>query len=152
MAITPLLDTSLRLTDAVYRGVASSGGGGSVSSSEIGVAGEAIVPGNVVYLKTADGYWYKAKADAEATSGPVEMGIAVSLAGGAGLPVTVFRRGLVSVAGWGLTLGVCYVSETVAGGVQSSATTTAGHVGRIVGWARSTIVMYVDPSPDWVVQ
>ena len=105
-----------------------------------------------MFRDVATGEWAHALASTEAYSGPVEIGIAVTPTTGAGQSFTIFRRGLMTVSGWGLTPGVCYVSETLSGGVQTTATTTAGHVGRIVGWARDTETMYVEPSPDWVVQ
>ena len=154
MTIIALLDSTSRLTDAVYRGTAPSSGGstGSVSASEPGTSGEVFSAGAVLYRNATDGFWYNAKADAEATSGPVEIGVPLTPALGAGVVVTIFRRGLLSLAGWGLTPGLVYVSETVAGGTQAVATVVLGHVGRVVGWARTATSMYVDPSPDWTVQ
>lgn len=112
------------------------------------VAGETLTAGNVVYLYT-DGKWYKAKADAVATSGPVELGIVpASITSGA--TGTVLIDGVVQIAGWSLsTGGFYYIDDGTSGGLTAIVPSTTGHQVRGVGHALAATILHFHPSLDW---
>lgn len=88
-----------------------------------GTAGETVAAGNVVYLKVADGYWWKADASSAATAEGVELGVAQ----GAGTAAASITGGVLKFGrdqkNTGLTNGQKqYLSDT-AGGISTSAGT-----------------------------
>jgi hypothetical protein len=113
------------------------------------IAGAALAAGDVVYLKSADGKWYDAKADAAATSGPVLIGICPA-AISSGSTGTILIDGVMEKTGWGLTAGSAYyVSPATAGAITATAPSTSGQQVRVVGHALSTVDLYFHPSVDW---
>lgn len=106
--------------------------GGTVSVDRVipvATAGETVAAGNIVYLKAADGRWWKADADLTATIYDVQLGIAQG-AGTAGNAIT----GGVLIEGYdtnqsGLTTGTVYYVSNTAGGISSSAGTNTKVVG-----------------------
>ena len=118
------------------------------STGEYGEAG--ILFGEVLYLKS-DGRWYKAKADDAATSGPVELAMALA-PGGAYEIKPILIKGFVCNTGWGWgTKGApLYLSAASAGAMSQSAPTDADHVVRIVGYARAASIIIFDPDHSWV--
>ena len=105
-----------------------------------GTAGETLVAGNLVYIKIADGRWWKCDADTAATVDNIIMGIAQG-AGTAGNAVTngVLLFGLDSNQ-TGLTTNTAYYASNTAGGISS----TVGTVEVSVGISQSTtsIIFY----------
>lgn len=116
--------------------------GGAVSYNQItaaGTAGETVSAGQAVYLKQADGRWYKAAstiAEASSTILAIAQG-----SGTSGNPVTngVLLSGLDSNQS-GLTAGVNYFLSTTAGTIGTATTT------RIVGRARTSTSIYFNTS------
>lgn len=112
--------------------------GGTVSYNQVvaaGTAGETVSAGQVLYLKKADGRWYKAgSAVAEASS--TELSIAQG-SGTAGNPVTngVLLAGLDSNQS-GLTAGRLYFVSSTAGSLATASSS------RTVGQARSSTSLY----------
>lgn len=106
----------------------------------IGVAGETVAAGQVLYYKAADGRWWKASSAASATTDSLILGIAQG-AGTAGNNISggVLLRGMDSNQS-GLTLGALYYLST--GGAIA---TSAGTVERAIGHAKSTTALYFDP-------
>lgn len=119
--------------------------GGSVTTDRFtvtGIAGETVAAGNVVYLKAADGRWWKADADLTATIDNVQLGIAQG-AGTAGGSISggVLLRGL-DTNNTGTAGALVYVSNT-AGALS----TTTGTLARIVGqYKPSSGGLYFDPN------
>ncbi len=117
--------------------------GGTVTSAAViapGTAGETVSAGQVVYLKAADGLWYKASSASAATTDLLQLGIAQG-AGTISAPIT----GGVLLKGYdqhqsGLVGGTIYYLST--GGAISS---SAGTVERAVGQANSPTILYFDP-------
>ena len=110
-----------------------------IAVSETGIAGEAVAIGEIVYLKTTDGKWWLAKADAEATS-EGQLGIALS-AGDAEDEITVQTKG--DYVTTGLTVGRQYVSAATAGELVTTAPAVATNVVRLFGYAVSTTTMRI---------
>lgn len=104
-------------------------------------AGETITAGMSVYLKAADGRWWKAQCDgviAESGSG-VLRGIALhgSLAG---QPLAVMEAGDI-VIGATVTVGTEYYVSATAGGICPVADLASTNYLTIVGYAITTTVI-----------
>lgn len=106
----------------------------------VGTAGETVAAGNIVYLKAADGRWWKASSAASATIDLLQLGIAQG-AGTAGNLIAggVLLKGLDTNQS-GLTGGTIYYLST-GGAIASS----AGTVERAIGQANTTTTLYFDP-------
>lgn len=117
--------------------------GGITTSAAViapGTAGETVSAGQVLYLKVADGFWYKASSATAATTDLLQLGIAQG-SGTFNNPIT----GGVLLKGYdqhqsGLTPGTIYYLST--GGAISS---SAGTVERAIGQASSITILYFDP-------
>lgn len=109
-----------------------------------GTAGETLAAGNLVYLKIADGRWWKCDADTAATVENIILGIAQG-AGTAGNAVTsgVLLFGLDSNQ-TGLTANTKYYASNTAGGLSSS----AGTVEVSIGFTLSTTTIVFWPRYD----
>jgi len=107
-----------------------------------GTAGESVVAGDVLYLKVADGFWWKADADLTATLDGTQLGIAqgtgsaaVNISGGVLLHGTDSNQSGGTIGAYG------YVSNT-----PGKVATSAGTITRIVGQFRSATVFDFDPT------
>jgi hypothetical protein len=109
-------------------------------------AGEALTAGDVVYLKSSDGKWWKTDADAEATSSG-QVGVVVANAD-AEAAVQVRIRG--PIADTGLTVGPYYLSGT-AGAKTATAPGNLLQVQRKLGWATAADSFYVSPDDTYIV-
>jgi microcystin-dependent protein len=124
--------------------------GGAVSTDSVvvsGTAGETLVAGNLVYLKAADGLWYKTDADDSTTCVDVQLGIAQGI-GSIGVAITsgVLIEGVDNNQS-GLVAGaIQYVSNT-AGAISA----TAGTNSVTVGNAKSTTSLYFAPNFNGLV-
>lgn len=140
-AVPPVAGTDLTNKDYVLSVV----NGGAVSTDKVVVtatAGETVAAGNLVYLKAADGYWWKTDADTAATVDNVQLGIAQG-AGTAGNTIS----GGVLIAGVdthqsGLVIGTLYYASNTAGAISSS----AGTVEKAIGRAQNTTNLYFNPN------
>lgn len=123
-------------------GVLNSDGESIRNEVEEVTVGENVSAGEYLYHKHADGKWWKAQANAEATSlGPLRMALESISADAAG---TVLIRGIRTTTG--LTAGAIYLSDTVAGGFLVSAPDSNGDVVRQIGKNLSTTQQEFDPS------
>lgn len=117
--------------------------GGTVSTNaliEVGTAGETVAAGNPVYLKAADGRWYKAIGTTANTVDVIQLGIAQG-AGTAGNAISggVLRRGVDTHQSGGSAGAIGYISNT------STIATSAGTVERAVGNFATTTTFVFDP-------
>lgn len=108
--------------------------GGAISVDSVliaGVAGETLVTGNLIYLKVADGRWWKTDADTAATVENVQLAIAQG-AGTAGNAISggVLIQGI-DTNNTGTGGALAYASNT-AGAIGSSAGTTPKIVGQFL--------------------
>lgn len=118
---------------------------------EAGTAGAALAFGDLCYLAAADSRWELADADAEATAGPVKLGICVLAAAGDGSATTMLLYGKVRADAVFPTLTVsapAYVGTT-AGDIQVVAPSGAADIIRIVGHGNTGDELYFHPSSDW---
>lgn len=114
-------------------------------STETLTAGEALVAGEVCYLKS-DGKYWKTDADAEATTkGNLRIANATISADATG----EFIKPLAELTTTGLTAGSTYYVSATAGGITATAPSTTGQQVRIIGYARSTTVFVFEPSQDY---
>jgi hypothetical protein len=135
------LDTALS-ADGKYCGIV-----------EAGTAGAALAFGDLVYLAVADSRWELADADAESTSGPVDLAICVLAAAADGDPTVLLRYGKVraDTAFPTLTVGAPAYVGTTAGDIQVAQPSGADDCIRVVGRALTADVLLFNPSPDWMV-
>ena len=120
----------------------------SIAVGEIGVLGETLAVGALVYRKSADQRFWKADSDSEATSGPVRLGI-VCVAGNAGDSCQIMYIGKIRADSLFPSLSVdapVYIGST-AGEIQV-ATPTSGFV-RVVGYADTADSIYFNPDASY---
>ncbi len=118
--------------------------GGAVSVNrivELGIAGENLVAGDLIYFSEVDNEWLKTDADTLATVFNVKLGIAQGTgSNGTSIVGGVLTRGSYTTSG--LVQGdLCYASNT-AGGINSG---TPGTVPRVIGIAKDSTTLYFDP-------
>lgn len=104
-----------------------------------GTAGETVAAGNLVYLKTSDGRWWKIDTDDTSTTFDAVFGISQG-AGTAGSAISggVLLSGLDANQS-GLVAGANYFASSTAGGLGFATTSLS------VGKARTTSSIYVSP-------
>lgn len=117
--------------------------GGTISTDTVvvaGTAGETLVAGNIVYLRTSDARWYKTDSTLNYTLNDVMIGVSQG-AGTAGNAITggVLTQG-VDANQSGLTAGANYFVSSTPGSITTSTTT------RSVGKAKSATSLYFSPS------
>lgn len=120
----------------------------SIAVGEIGVLGETLSVGHLVYFKAADSRWWKSDSDAEATSGPVKLAI-VCVAGNAGDSCQLMFIGKIRADSLmpALTVGAPVHIGSTAGAIQVAAP-TSGFV-RVVGYADTADSIYFNPSSEY---
>ena len=116
---------------------------------ETGTAGETLVFGNLVYFKAADSKWWKADANAAATS-QVKLAICV-LAANADAATKVMLWGKVNAAALypALTVGAAVYAGETGGNIQVTPPTTAPATDSIIviGWANTADELFFSPHP-----
>ena len=121
----------------------------SIAFGEVGTLGETVVFGNLLYFKAADSRWWRFDSDAEATSGPVKLAMAV-LAGNAGEDVQLMLVGKIRADSLfaTFTVGVPIYGSGTIGAVTATAP-TSGFV-RVVGYADTADSIYFNPSNEYM--
>lgn len=112
-------------------------------------AGENLVFGEIAYLKAADGKMWKTDADAEATTKPfIAMALGSISADASGSFLLI---GFIREDDWDWTVGApLFIGATTAGGMTSTAPSTAGQFVRCVGQAISADQIWFKPDNCWV--
>lgn len=111
-------------------------------------AGEALVNGNVCYLKTSDGKCWKADADAEATAkGLLIMATATIAADASGI---FLIRGQQTISGHGFTTGAELYLSTTAGAMTATPPSGSANIIRIAGYPVSSSVILFDPDRTYI--
>lgn len=120
--------------------------------TEAGTAGTTLAFGDLVYLAVADSRWELTDADAEATAGPVKLGICVLAAAADGDPTVLLLWGKVraDTAFPTLTVGAPAYVSTTAGDIQVAQPSGADDVIRVVGYANTADELYFCPSRDYM--
>jgi hypothetical protein len=122
---------------------------------ENGIAGAALVFGNLCYLQTADSRWELCDANspvAGAGDSRGKLGICVLAAAGDGSPTKMLLYGKVNAASLFPTLSIgnqVYVSET-AGAITSTQPATADVVIRVIGFGNTGDELFFNPSDDYI--
>jgi hypothetical protein len=121
--------------------------------TEQGIAGHVLAFGDLVYFSGVDSRWELVDADAEATSGPVRLGICVLGANANGDPVTVLTYGKVRKDDSfpDLTIGAPVYASTSVGDIQVAQPTAANSVIRIIGYGTTINELFFCPSNDYIV-
>ena len=112
---------------------------------ESGTVGENVVFGDVLYLKFSDGKWWKAKADAYATTPAVRMAMASISANASGV---LLIEGNVRYDSWSLATSNVWLSAATAGAVTTTQPSTTGNQIQYLGVAKTSTKMYFKPSND----
>ncbi len=120
--------------------------------TQAGTAGTTLAFGDLVYLAAADSRWELTDADAEATAGPVRIGICVLTAAADGDPTVILTYGNVRADSNFPTLSIgapVYVSTT-AGDVQTAQPSGTDDVIRVIGYGNTADELFFCPSPDYI--
>lgn len=112
---------------------------------ETGTVGENVVFGDVLYLKFSDGKWWKAKADAYATTPALRMAMASISANASGV---LLIEGNVRYDSWSLAASNVWLSAATAGAITTTQPSTTGNQIQYLGVAKTSTKMYFKPSND----
>lgn len=112
---------------------------------ESGTVGETVAFGDVLYLKFSDGKWWKAKADAYATTPGLRMAMASISANASGV---LLIEGNVRYDSWSLADRNVWLSAATAGAVITTQPSTTGNQIQYLGVAKTSTTMYFKPSSD----
>lgn len=112
---------------------------------ESGTVGENVVFGEVLYLKFSDGKWWKAKADAYATTPATRMALATISANTSGM---LLIEGNVRHDSWSFAKNKVYLSAATSGSITTTQPSTTGNQIQVIGVAKTSTVMYFKPSQD----
>lgn len=118
---------------------------------EAGTAGATIAFGDIVYLLAADSEWYLTDADAEATAGPVKIGICVE-ASTDGNTTTILLWGKVRADAVFPTLTIsapAYIGVT-PGDIQVAAPTGTDDILRIIGYGNTANTLFFCPDNTYI--
>lgn len=105
---------------------------------EVGVAGEVIDAGEVVYKSATTGKYMLAQCDDEANDDAV--GIALNNAAADGQPLSVQTRGDITIGGT-VAVGTLYCLSATAGGISPSAELVATNYVTLIGIGISATVL-----------
>lgn len=113
-------------------------------------AGEAIMAGQVCYLKS-DGKMWLAKADAVATAGPCLIGLATDTIASNATGVFLLKWYFQDFFVFSMTPCVPqYISAATAGAITETAPSTATNIARIIGYAETADIIYFSPDNTWL--
>lgn len=112
---------------------------------ETGTVGENVVFGDVLYLKFSDGKWWKAKADAYATTPALRMAMASISANSSGV---LLIEGNVRYDSWSLAARNVWLSAATAGAITTTQPSTTGNQIQFIGTAKTSTKLYFKPSSD----
>lgn len=120
---------------------------------EAGTAGATLVFGDLCYLAVADSRWELTDADAEATAGPVKLGICVLAAAndGSATKMLLFGKIRADAAFPTLTVGApAYVDTATAGDITVTAPSGADDIIRIVGYGNTANELHFCPDNTYI--
>lgn len=119
--------------------------------TEAGTAGSALAFGDLVYLQASDSRWELTDADADATAGPLKLGMCVLAAAADGDPTVILLIGKIRAdANFPtLTIGAPVYVSTTTGDVQVAQPSGTDDVIRIVGYGNTADELYFNPASVW---
>lgn len=112
---------------------------------ETGTVGEAVSFGDVLYMKFSDGKWWKAKADAYATTPAQRMAVASISANASG---TMLIEGNARNDAWSLATNKVYLSAATAGAITTTQPSTTGNQIQSLGTGKTSTIIHFKPSLD----
>lgn len=112
---------------------------------ETGTVGETVAFGDVLYLKFSDGKWWKAKADAYATTPGARMAMGPISANASGI---LLIEGNVRLDSWTFADGRVFLSAATGGLCTTTSPSSSGNQVQILGIAKTSTTMYFRPSYD----
>lgn len=112
---------------------------------ETAVVGEAVVFGDVLYLKFSDGKYWKAKADAYATTPCTRMALGTIAANASG---DLLIEGLVRFDTWSFAAANVWLSAATAGAITTTQPSTTGNQIQKIGVAFASNKLQFRPSFD----
>lgn len=134
-----LLDPALS-ADGKYTGIV-----------EDGTAGAVLAFGDICYFAVADSKWELTDADAEATAGPVKIGICVLAANeDAATVMLLYGKVRADAVFPALTVGAPAYIGLTAGDIVTTAPSASADIVRIVGYGNTANELFFCPSPDWI--
>lgn len=118
-----------------------------------GTAGTTLAFGDLCYLAAADSRWELVDADAEATSGPLWLGMCVLAAAGDGSATRMLVWGKIraDAAFPTFTINAPVYASTTPGAVQTAQPSGTDDVIRIVGYGVTGDVLWFQPSNEYIV-
>jgi len=138
--------------DPILLDAAISGDGYYSGICEAGVAGAALVFGNLVYFQTADSRWEKAGADNSPAGFNLKLGICVLAAAGDGSATTILLWGKVNAATLypTFTIGAPVHLGLTAGTPQVAAPTLTTDCVRIIGYGNTGDELFFCPDSTYL--
>lgn len=120
---------------------------------EAGTAGATLAFGDLCYFQASDSRWELTDADAEATSGPLMLGMCVLAAAADGSATNILRYGKIRADAKfpALTIGAPVYVGTAVGEVQVAQPSGADDCIRICGHAITADAFLFAPDPTWMV-
>lgn len=124
----------------------------SSSTRNTGIAGEAIVAGEVIYLKASDNRWYKADCTTLEKSGNASaQNLRFALADAStAQPIVFAEPGSLITVGTVLAKGIWYVLSATAGKLANHGDLTTGQYSVNMGYAPTTSTFFFSPTPTGV--
>jgi hypothetical protein len=119
---------------------------------EAGTAGATLAFGDLCYFQASDSRWELTDADAEATAGPLKLGICVLAAASDGSATNMLLFGKIRAdsAFPTLTIGAPVYISTTAGDLQTAQPSGTDDVIRIAGYGNTADELFFNPSPDYI--
>jgi hypothetical protein len=112
--------------------------------------GATVTAGQVVYLDS-NGKWQLTDANASAAGNNANSTIGIALVGGANnQPGVVATKDIYFTPGATLTNGIAYYVSSNAGAIAPVADIAAGNYGTVIGIARSTTILNLNPLPSGI--
>lgn len=123
----------------------------TVGTRNSGIAGEALVAGEFLYLKS-DGLWYKADATTLEKSGNgSSQNLRMALADAAtNQPIVFAEPGSLITIGSVVAKGIWYVLSATAGKMANHGDLTSGQYSVSLGYAPTTTTFFFNPIPTSV--
>jgi hypothetical protein len=119
---------------------------------EAGTAGATLAFGDLCYFAVADSRWELADADAEATAGPVKLGMCVLAAAADADPTNVLLIGKIRADAVfpALTVGAPVYAGTTAGDIQTSQPSGTDDVIRVIGYGVTADELWFNPCSTYI--
>tara|TARA_Y100000310_G_scaffold61022_1_gene56295 strand:- start:8705 stop:9169 length:465 start_codon:yes stop_codon:yes gene_type:complete len=148
-----MLGSSIQLGSSVLNNLNESTPDASWSGiTTKGTAGAALALGDLVYLAVADNKWEKTDADAEATAGPVLLGIATATIAEDAEGTLLLKGFINDTTSYNFTTaGAPLYVSTTTGEMTQTAPSGQDDIIRVVGYAHDDAdTIYFDPSNDYL--